>query len=516
MLVFIGVKLLVSGLYTVPIILSLAVIAVVLGLAVVASLLWPRARSDGSRSRRLARSRWVPSLALAFIVASLVALVAVPWTGLQRMQALQHELSDVVAPSRALVERLHLSLALQGAALLDFGETGNPVNLDRFDAAREEQRRNYDALGPLVVQLGPSVRARYDSLGARQREWYAAAGDLVTRLRPYSGQARRPVTAQRSYENALVAVARLDEAITRSANVRWMQVGAEMRRESWLAAVLGAMALAAALAVGWLGRQLTTFANDAEARRREVEEVMARKAVFTRGLSHDLKNPLGAIEGHAELLEDGLRGELTEPQRESVQRIRALVHSLLALIDDVLEISRAESGQLPIARAPTDVPHVVAETVEAHRAAATAAGLRLELEPLPALPPVATDGGRVRQILGNLLSNAVKYTPRGGCVEVRAATRRAAHAHGEEWVTVDVRDTGPGIPPDKREQIFQEFTRLNPAASDGAGVGLAIARQLARLLGGDITVSSEDGRGSTFTLWLPLTVATAGSHAGRA
>jgi tellurite resistance protein TerC len=507
-LVFVGMKMLLSGVYAIPIVLSLAVIASILGLAVVASLLWPRAGGDGESARRWARSRWAPSLALAFIVASLVALVAVPWTGLHRMQAMQHELSDVVAPSRALVERLHLSLALQGAALLDFGETGNPAHLDRFDAAREEQRRNYDALASLVAQLGPTVRARYDTLGVRQREWYAAAGDLVMRLRPLSGQAQqRPVTAQRSYENALVAVSRLDEAITQAATVRWSGVGVEMRRESWLAVVLGAMALAAALAVGWLGRQLAAFANDAELRRREVEEVMARKAIFTRGFSHDLKNPLGAIEGHAELLEAGLRGELTEPQRDSVQRIRRLVRSLVTLIDDVLEIARAESGQLRIARAPTDVPQLVEETVESHRAAALAAGLTLDLAPLPTLSPVVTDGGRVRQILGNLLSNAVKYTPCGGQVLVCATTRRAARAFGEEWLTVDVRDTGPGIPPDKREHIFEEFVRLNPGATEGAGVGLAIARQLARLLGGDITVASENGRGSTFTLWLPLATA---------
>jgi signal transduction histidine kinase len=117
---------------------------------------------------------------------------------------------------------------------------------------------------------------------------------------------------------------------------------------------------------------------------------------------------------------------------------------------------------------------------------------------------VATDPERVRQVLGNLLSNALKYTPPGGRVTVRAEVRPRGHdgAHAES-VAIDVRDSGPGIPPDKHEEVFEEFSRLAPDAAPGAGLGLAIARRVARALGGDVTVASEPGRGSCFTLWVP-------------
>ena len=449
--------------------------------------------------------RWAPPIALAFVIAALVALVAVPWLGMHQMQTVQEELARVAAPSRELVTRMQLSLALQGAALLDFGETGDRVHLDRFAHARDDQRQSLDALRPLAMRLGPEVRARFDTLSARQTRWLSqvdtieASGDMPTSERP-----QHLIVSQRAYEDVLIAAAELDQALSRIADARWRKVSVARRQESWLAAILGGTALAAALAVGWLGRRLHDVADEAERRRHEVERVMERKATFTRGLSHDLKNPLGAIDGHAELLESGVRGELTEPQRQSVRRIRGLVHALMALVDDVLEIARAEAGQLPIVHEPVDVTPVVEETVEAHRAAAVGAGLDLALDPLPRLPAVSTDAHRVRQVLGNLLSNAIKYTPTGGHVVVHAGIRRTQQAGANTCLVVDVCDTGPGIPEEAHELIFEEFSRLDPSGSDGAGVGLAIARQIARLLGGDITLDSEVGRGSTFTLWLPL------------
>jgi signal transduction histidine kinase len=117
---------------------------------------------------------------------------------------------------------------------------------------------------------------------------------------------------------------------------------------------------------------------------------------------------------------------------------------------------------------------------------------------------VRSDPNRIRQILGNLVSNAVKYTGSGGHVMVKVHERvdDGAPAPGQ-WIAVDVSDTGPGIPRDKQDQLFREFTRLDPRAAKGAGLGLAISRRIARLLGADITLRSEVGKGSTFTLWLP-------------
>src|SRR5690606_30279436 len=141
-----------------------------------------------------------------------------------------------------------------------------------------------------------------------------------------------------------------------------------------------------------------------------------------------------------------------------------------------------------------------------YRAQAGAAGLDIEIVPPPALQPISADPSRVRQILGNLVSNAVKYTPAGGRITLRV-TARDSGPRGEEgrWIAVDVTDTGPGIPASEQEEIFREFTRLEPDGTAGAGLGLSISRRLARAMAGDVTVHSAPGRGSTFTLWLPAT-----------
>jgi len=149
---------------------------------------------------------------------------------------------------------------------------------------------------------------------------------------------------------------------------------------------------------------------------------------------------------------------------------------------------------------------VIREIVDEHSASAAAAGQRLDLQLPSDLPPLTTDRRRVQQILGNLLSNAIKYTPAGGQIKVRAEIRtRDGATGGQRWAAIEVIDTGPGIPSDQVDRIFDEFSRLKiHEDKPGAGLGLAIARRVSRLLGGDLTVTSVDGRGSAFTLWLPL------------
>jgi signal transduction histidine kinase len=240
---------------------------------------------------------------------------------------------------------------------------------------------------------------------------------------------------------------------------------------------------------------------EAERRREELERVSQSRTRLMRGFSHDLKNPLGAADGYAALLEEGIGGELSEQQRGSVQRIRRSIKTSLRLIGDLLELARAEAGQLQIHRVATDVGAAVCEVAEDFRAQATAAEIRFDCRARTGLM-ADTDPTRVRQILANVLSNAVKYAP-NSTVTVDAARRPEGGPHPGPWVTATVADSGPGIPPEKQESIFREFTRLDPTAQPGAGVGLAISRRIARLLGGDLTVESEVGRGSTFTLWMP-------------
>ncbi|HEU4561754.1 MAG TPA: PAS domain S-box protein [Longimicrobium sp.] len=241
--------------------------------------------------------------------------------------------------------------------------------------------------------------------------------------------------------------------------------------------------------------------EEAERRREELERVTESRTRLMRGFTHDVKNPLGAADGYAQLLEDGIYGELAEKQRASIQRIRRSIHTSLHLIHDLLELARAEAGQIDVDSVRTDVAELAREAAEDFRAQAAAAGLVLEVRAAEALP-ARTDPERVRQILSNLLSNAVKYTSTGQITVDAERHTNGSGPGGRDCIAIRVTDTGPGIPAEKQETIFQEFTRLDPEAEHGAGVGLAISRRIARLLGGDITVSSEASRGSAFTLWL--------------
>lgn len=223
-----------------------------------------------------------------------------------------------------------------------------------------------------------------------------------------------------------------------------------------------------------------------------------------RGFSHDVKNPLGAADGHAQLLADGILGELAPRQQESVQRIRSGIGSALELIENLNELARAEFGQVALKREPVDLVAMAEDTVQVYRGVADAVGIALDVESDAPVPTVCSDPERIRQVLGNLLSNALKFTPRGGSVRVSAQPGDGRRARGRSrWVTLAVRDTGPGIPEDEQARLFSEFSRLDPEATKGAGLGLAISDRVARLLGGVVTLDSEPGVGSTFTLWLP-------------
>lgn len=237
--------------------------------------------------------------------------------------------------------------------------------------------------------------------------------------------------------------------------------------------------------------------SDAEAGRVELERVLAGKSRLIRGFSHDIKNPLGAADGYAQLLLDGIMGELSEKQVDALARIRTSIAVAIGLINDVVEFSRAESGQIEVRPQPFDADVLVREIVEEHRAAATQAGMELAVAEDSA-GELVCDPVRIRQILGNLLTNAIKYGGGNGRIEVSA--RRQPE---EARVLFTVADNGPGIPPDRQHLLFEEFQRLHTGQKEGSGLGLAISRRIARVLGGDILVDSEPGRGSAFTLWIP-------------
>jgi len=244
--------------------------------------------------------------------------------------------------------------------------------------------------------------------------------------------------------------------------------------------------------------------EEAERRRAELVRLTESRSRLMRGFGHDVKNPLGAADGYLQLLEEGVAGELEEKVREGVSRARRSIRTALELIEDLLALARWEASQVEVEPSPTDVREVVRTIAEEYRAQAESKGLELRTEVPEELSLIESDAARIRQVLSNLLSNALKFTERGS-ITVRVEEREdgAAPTPGG-WVAIDVVDTGPGIPKEKQRLLFREFTRLEPGKRRGAGVGLAMSRRIARALRGDVTLVSTPGKGSTFTLWLPV------------
>lgn len=453
----------------------------------------------------MARGAWRTTMPLVLVLVAIAALVALPFLSDSYTRPLRNEVISVAEPGRNQITRIHVALAVQGSALHDYIESRDSSLVLRFWTAMAAEDSALHALDGLADQMGRPARERLTDLTDQQARWRTfAALDLADTTAPSKARAE---AREQVFDDVLDAAARLDSTIDEAVRTKRQRITAAERTQGRLALALGLIAIAAAVVVAWLGQRLQRAIGEAESRRIALEHATEARARLVRGISHDLKNPLNAIDGHAQLLEDEVRGPIGAAQRDSITRIRRSVRSVLSLIEDLLELSRVEAGQLAISLGRTSLGDVVAETVEEHRAVAQATGHSMRLELAAELPVVVTDERRVRQVLGNLLSNAIKYTPGGGRIEIRVAPRDRRQRERGHWVAIDVSDSGPGIPEDARETIFDEFSRLaEHTAKPGSGLGLAIARRIARLLGGDISVTNDAGTGSCFTLWLPTDV----------
>ncbi|HKY98006.1 MAG TPA: ATP-binding protein [Gemmatimonadaceae bacterium] len=239
--------------------------------------------------------------------------------------------------------------------------------------------------------------------------------------------------------------------------------------------------------------------SEAEQARQRAEEANKAKSDFLAKMSHELRTPLNAIAGHAELIELGVHGSVTPEQAAALDRIRRNERHLLALINDILDFSKLEAGAVRLDIQDVNVNELVASIEPLVGALFTAKGVEYTVGKCDDELVASGDAERIIQILVNLLSNALKATAEGGKVSITCDS-------DAEVIAIRVEDTGVGIPEERLESVFSPFTQLGRALNSphtGVGLGLAISRELARVMGGDVTVSSTVGAGSIFTLTLP-------------
>jgi signal transduction histidine kinase len=380
--------------------------------------------------------------------------------------------TEVVRPTRARWEELKQAIAEEWR-LVDIGF------LDQAEAYREqvvnpafnEVNRTIDPIGIAINQAGQEQADRARSLAARASTTTLAAlalamvlafiiAGLLTRslLRPID-ELRRGMSS--------VAEGDLEPEL---------QISPKRQDE------LGDLARSFA----WMTQQLAEFDR--------------LKAEFVSVASHELKTPLSVIKGYVSLLQENIYGEISEAQRKVLRSVAEQTDRLARLIQQLLDISRFEAGGGRLEPRPIDFHDFLNELTTSFEALAIQNQIDFGLETAERLPgTVVADPDRLNEVVGNLLSNAFKFTPRGGRIRLRAS-------QDDGGVVVEVEDTGIGIPQDQLSKVFDKFYQIeNPAhpKSIGSGLGLAIAREIVEAHGGTIAAASEEGRGTTFRVFLP-------------
>jgi signal transduction histidine kinase len=286
-----------------------------------------------------------------------------------------------------------------------------------------------------------------------------------------------------------------------------------------LPGIIAVVAIATMLGILWRqhvqSRRLAERSRELEHLSLELIRANRMKSEFLANISHELRTPLNAIVGFIDLLQEGVYGELNERQALPVHRIQSSATHLRHLVDQVLDLARMAAGRMEIHPEPLDLQSFLQDVLTEMESLAAERGLTTALEPSAQLPRISTDPVHLRQILVNLIGNAIKFTEKGGVVvsfDWLFGRPDGADPTPEKprrwWLTVDVSDTGVGIAPADQPRVFDEFEQVGAGPRGdslrrGTGLGLPISRRLAHLMGGSITLESQPGRGSTFTLWLP-------------
>lgn len=418
---------------------------------------------------------------------------------------------------------------------------GQPSKLTVDSTAITQLVESHSSLGPKAVvtrQKGETLLWLVQSIGGRSHSSITGlvSLDSLTYLlhqQRYSGSVGITVTARsdtilfvpdsqpnnhrRSVERTVVTPFGEEWLVTTT----YTPAGRGVRIALWVVG-LGAIV---GLGIGLLlerreASRIADRSSELEHLSTELLRANRAKSEFLANVSHELRTPLNAIVGFVDLLRDGVYGPLNSRQTGPVERIEASANHLRHLVDQVLDLAKMAAGRLEVHTEPVELRPFVFDVASEVEPLMTEKGLSFSLAIGATLPRVRTDPTHLRQILINLLGNAVKFTNDGGIAIRGKLIKRNHHNENPEvltaaassetlWIALQVADSGVGIAEKDRERIFDEFEQVNAGPRGdsmrrGTGLGLSISRRLARLLGGDISVESELGRGSVFTVWLPI------------
>jgi signal transduction histidine kinase len=379
------------------------------------------------------------------------------------------------------------------AAMLRAHEAAERTSMTRFNDGVRELRANMEDEVAEAEQRAQEQAIRSE-LQARTLEKMTLAVLLAGAC--LVGIAVIAFLIYRSRRNMLNAVSRAEEILARRgagevANDRSTRVGPMQRLRNILDEIERRDV------------ELKRAFEELEAARLAAEDANVAKSQFLATMSHELRTPLNAIIGYCEMLmETAEERRADAEERDDLSRIHGAAHRLLALINDVLDLSKIEAGGMAAAIETVDLDAILRDVMGTVAPAAAANGSVLSIDAVSALGQAQTDGFKLSQCLLNLMANAAKFTRNG---QIKLHARRESQA-GEDWLIFNVIDTGIGISPETQARLFQPFVQADASttrAYGGTGLGLAITRRLARLLGGDVTVKSAPGQGSCFTLRVP-------------
>ncbi len=426
---------------------------------------------------------WAALVPLSLLLLSLLGLLATVIVADRRARGAWGEISELATPAGTLVNELQTDLAREMAGRRGFLLTGTATFRQRLRAAQFREEVQLRRLAELAPRLGPEVEGRLGAVRGLVAQWRSLGP--ISEGQHASAAALADATAreQQLFEETLLGVSRLQQAIGAAARERRAVVRQVDRTEREVAiALIGVAILAAALYVRF-ARQLRSLAEREAAaaalsgrRRAELERVMADmqrmaedKTRFIRGVTHDLKNPLSAMDAYAELLQLGVRGPLSEAQAQTVSRMRGSARAMLAIIEDLLELSRADTGQLRVSPVPTEVGPVLEDLIGAQRAVAETRGLALHLDLPDPLPP----SGRTSAACGRsstTCSPTRSSTPRAAAASPCAPppgmpdpARRAASGSSSRW-----RTRARACPPRSRSTSSRSSTGSTAAVKEPA------------------------------------------------